>query len=85
MCISDYRRVLDRMIEFNAPYTFTTRDYRQYSAIADLHTLQFTAAHTLGFTVFLVVSSQRIYNSLSLQITHEAFFSQPNSFVSISP
>jgi hypothetical protein len=23
-----------------------------YSAIADLHTLQFTVAHTLGFSVF---------------------------------
>jgi hypothetical protein len=25
--------------------------YRQYSAIADLHTLQFTNAHALGFSV----------------------------------
>jgi hypothetical protein len=24
-----------------------------YGAIADLHTLQFTAAHTLGFSVFI--------------------------------
>jgi endonuclease I len=24
----------------------TTRDYRQYSGIADLHTLQFTVTHT---------------------------------------
>jgi hypothetical protein len=30
----------------------TTRDYRQYSAIADLHTLQFTVTHALGFLVF---------------------------------
>jgi hypothetical protein len=27
----------------------TTRDYRQYSAIAGLHTLQFTVTHALGF------------------------------------
>jgi hypothetical protein len=27
-------------------------DYRQYSAIADLHTLQFTATHALSFSVF---------------------------------
>jgi hypothetical protein len=33
-------------------YMHTVRDYRQYSAIADLHNLQFTAAHALGFLVF---------------------------------
>jgi hypothetical protein len=31
-------RILDWMIGFIAPYTFTTRNYRQYSAVADLHT-----------------------------------------------
>jgi hypothetical protein len=30
-------------------YIHTTRDYKQYSAIADLHTLQFTVTHALGF------------------------------------
>jgi hypothetical protein len=45
------RRVLDWMIEFIAPYTFTTRDYRQYSAVASLHTFQFTVTHALGFSV----------------------------------
>jgi hypothetical protein len=34
------------------PYTFTARDYRQYSPIADLHTLQFTVTHALRFLVF---------------------------------
>jgi hypothetical protein len=43
---------LDWMIEFIAPYTFTTRDYRQHGAIAILHTFQFTVAHALGFSVF---------------------------------
>jgi hypothetical protein len=33
-------------------YIHTTRDYRQYSAIAILHTLQFIVAHALGFSVF---------------------------------
>jgi hypothetical protein len=28
-----------------------TRTYKQYSAIADLHTFQFTAPHTLGFSL----------------------------------
>jgi hypothetical protein len=31
----------------------TTRDYRQYSATTDLHTLQFTVTHTIGFSVFI--------------------------------
>jgi hypothetical protein len=31
---------------------YITRDYRQYSAIADLHTLQFTVTHALEFSVF---------------------------------
>jgi hypothetical protein len=30
----------------------TTRDYRQYGAISDLHTLQFTVTHALGFSIF---------------------------------
>jgi hypothetical protein len=30
----------------------TVRDYRQYSAIAILHTSQFTVTHALGFSVF---------------------------------
>jgi hypothetical protein len=44
--------IMEWMIEFIATYTFTTRDYRQYSAIADLHTLQFTVPHALGFSDF---------------------------------
>jgi hypothetical protein len=34
------------------PHTHTTRNYSQYSAIADLHTLQFTVTHALGFPNF---------------------------------
>jgi hypothetical protein len=52
-CRGDYRRGLDWMIGFIAPYTFTTRDYRQYSAVAVLHTFQFTATNTIGFSVFI--------------------------------
>jgi hypothetical protein len=44
--------VLARMIGFITPYIFTTRYYRQYSAVADLHTLQFTVTHAQGFSVF---------------------------------
>jgi hypothetical protein len=38
----------------------STRNYMQYSAIAILHTLQFTAAHALRFQSSLAVSWQRI-------------------------
>jgi hypothetical protein len=31
----------------------STRNYRQYSAIAILHTSQFTVTHALGFSVFI--------------------------------
>jgi hypothetical protein len=30
----------------------TVLDYRKYSAIADLHTLQFTVTHAVRFSVF---------------------------------
>jgi hypothetical protein len=33
-------------------FTHSSRDYRQYSAIADLQTFQFTFTHALGFPVF---------------------------------
>jgi hypothetical protein len=37
-------------------YKHTTRRYKQYSAITDLHTFQFTVTHSLGISV----SSSRI-------------------------
>jgi hypothetical protein len=52
MCFSDYTRVLDWMIGFIDTLYFQTRDYRQYIAIADVHTLQFTVTRALGFSVF---------------------------------
>jgi hypothetical protein len=51
---------------------------KQYSAIADPHTLQFTVTQTLGIWVYIAVTWH-----LSLQITHEVFISQPNSFLAI--
>jgi hypothetical protein len=54
-CITDYRRVLYWMIGFIAAlYIHTTRGYGQYSAIAILHTFQFTVARALGFSVFTI-------------------------------
>jgi hypothetical protein len=47
-------------------YIHTTWDYRQYSSITDLHTLQFPLHTHYGFHTSLIVSWQRIYNSRSL-------------------
>jgi hypothetical protein len=52
--------------------------YRQYSAIADLHTFQFTVAHALGFIVFtnrllvtdLHTETSTVSLSHALQILH---------------
>jgi hypothetical protein len=49
--------------------------------------LQFAVTYISDFSLLhspLVVSWQRIHNSLSLQITHEIFFSQSKSFLAIS-
>jgi hypothetical protein len=63
----------------------STRNYRQYSFIADLHTLQFIVTHALGFSVFTsrILATDCITVSLSLKITHEVFFWRPNSFLAI--
>jgi hypothetical protein len=46
------RRSLDWMIGFiYTIYIYTFRDYRQYNAIAILHTFQFTVTNALGFSV----------------------------------
>jgi hypothetical protein len=44
-------------------YVHTTRYYMQYSAVPILHTLSFTAAHALGFSVF---TSRILATDLSL-------------------
>jgi 3-deoxy-D-arabino-heptulosonate 7-phosphate (DAHP) synthase class II len=51
-CISDYRQVLDWMIGFIDTLDTVLGTTGNYSAIADLHTLQFTVTHALGFSVF---------------------------------
>jgi hypothetical protein len=53
-CISDYRQAfgVDDCI-YCTLYTHTVRDYKQYSAIADLHTSQFTITHALGLSGFV--------------------------------
>jgi hypothetical protein len=46
-----YRRVLDWMIGFIDTLHTALGTTGNYSVIADLHTLQFTVAHTLWFSV----------------------------------
>jgi hypothetical protein len=50
-----------------------------------IHTSQFTVTHALGFSVFTSrnLATDFITVSLSFHITHEVFFSQPNSFLAI--
>jgi hypothetical protein len=47
-----YRRVLNWMIGFIDTLYTPVRITSNYSAIADLHTLQFTVTYALGFSVF---------------------------------
>jgi hypothetical protein len=44
-------RVLVRIIWFISTSVTISLNYNQYSAITDLHNLQFTVAHALGFSV----------------------------------
>jgi hypothetical protein len=60
-------------------YIHTVRGYRQYSAIAILHSLQFTVTHALGSSA----STSRILATDLLQITYGVFFSQPRSCLAI--
>jgi hypothetical protein len=47
-----YRRVLDWMIGFIDNLYTVIGTTGNYSAIADLHTLEFIVTHALGFSVF---------------------------------
>jgi hypothetical protein len=47
-----YRRVLDWMIRFIDTLYTPLGTTGNYSATADLHTLQFTVTHALGFSLF---------------------------------
>jgi hypothetical protein len=75
-CRGDYRRGSDWMIGFIAPCTPTQfRTTGNYSAIAIMHTFQFTVAHThYSSQSSLVVSGKRIYNCLTVTSNHTLNF-----------
>jgi hypothetical protein len=52
VCASSCRQAFDWMMGFIDTLYTALGTTRNYSATADLHTLQFTAANTLGFSVF---------------------------------
>jgi hypothetical protein len=72
--------------------THSNRNYKWYSAIADLHTSEFTVTHTLGFSVFTsrilatdfntVIITCKVFSSQAeFQVSTElvAFLSQSSS------
>jgi hypothetical protein len=70
-------------LDLLTPYTHNS-ELQAITALSLIYTLQSSPLHThWGSQSSLVVSWQRIYSSLSLQITHEVFFSEPNSLLSI--
>jgi hypothetical protein len=63
-----------------------TPKYRQYYAIADLHTFQFTIAHALGFSVLTIRLlttdlSTETSTQITKSITHKMFQSHFKSSV----
>jgi hypothetical protein len=73
--VATVRQVLDWMIGFIDTLYIPFRNTINYSVVADLHTLQFTVTHALGFSVFMILSLQRIYNSRTVTAAHIKSFS----------
>jgi hypothetical protein len=70
------------MIGFIPPDNIhTVRDYRQYSAIAILHTLQFTVGHALGFSVFTsrILATDLSQSHCNFKSNMEFLFAPANS------
>jgi hypothetical protein len=61
----------------------TPRNYRQYNAITDRHTLKFTVTHAIGFSVFTSHILTTDFNSLTVT-SNQTFFIPPNSFLTIT-
>jgi hypothetical protein len=84
-CISDYRQGLDGMIGFIGTFYIQLGTTGNYSAVAELHPLQFTVTHALEFSVFTshILATYLSQSHCNYKITCEAFLS-PNSFLAIS-
>jgi hypothetical protein len=84
-CISDYRQGLDWMIGFNDTLYTQLETTFNYSAVAGLHTLQFTGTQALEFSGFTSrVLATDLQSSHCHSSTHEVFFPESNSFLAIS-
>jgi hypothetical protein len=73
-------------LDLLTPYTFTQfGSTGNYSDIAILYTLQFTAAHALGFSAFIsrILATDLSQSHFSFKLTHEVFLAQSNSFLAI--
>jgi hypothetical protein len=78
------RQVLYWIIVFIDTFYTQLGTTGNYSAIADLHTLQFTVVPTSVHGLHLSYPGNGFITvSLPLQITHEVFFAQPNSSFAI--
>jgi hypothetical protein len=75
---------LDDWTYWHLIHVHSTWNYRQVQRYRYFHTLQFTVTPTSVFSLLLVVSWQRIHNSLTVIVAHyEVFVAQPNSFLAI--
>jgi hypothetical protein len=71
MCSADYRLILDWMTGFIDTFYTQLRTTGNYSAIADLRILQFTATHVLGFSVLTSRILATEFNSLTVTSNHK--------------
>jgi hypothetical protein len=67
-------------------YIHTVQDYRQHSAIAILHTLQFTVTRALAFSVFTsrILATDLSQSHCNNNFTHEVFLAPSHSFLASS-
>jgi hypothetical protein len=68
-CMSDYKEILDWMIGFTDTLYHGTRNYKWYTAIADLQNLQFTFAHTLVFLDFTSHIMETDFNTGTITVS----------------
>jgi hypothetical protein len=84
-CAQRKWRVLVRMIGFNSTLVTTSLNYSQYSDIADLHTLHFTVARTLGFSVSTSRLLATDLNTETITSNHYKVFLSSTNFPGYHP